>query len=101
TAFGEPVEPLESGEHDSVKEVVEIFDEEGQLVEEVPVGVHFVVNESTFEDDDEDWQGKGVRSWLTVWIHVGDMEGEDGFVFDLADSWALGSLRSAEHASEL
>ena len=92
TVFGEPVEPLESGEHNSVKEVVEIFDEEGRLVEEVPIGVHFVVNESTFEDDDEDWQGKGVRSWLTVWIQVGDMEGEDGFVFDLADSWALGSL---------
>src|SRR5699024_5610036 len=92
TAFGEPVEPLERGEHDSVKEVVEIVDEERHLVEEGPVGVRFVVNESSFQDEDEGWQGEGVRSWLTVWIQVGDMEGEDGFVFDLADSWARGSL---------
>lgn len=91
TVFGEPVENLEDGAHSSPN-VVEIFDKDGELVDEVLVSVHFVVNESIFEDDDEDWRGEGVRSWLTVWIQAGDTEDEDGFVVDLADSWALGSL---------
>lgn len=91
TAFGESVDSLADGAHSSA-DVVEVFDEDGELLEEVPVGVHFVVSESTFDDDDEDWRGEGVRSWLTVWIQAGDVEGEDGFAVDLADSWALGSL---------
>lgn len=91
TAFGEPVGPLDDGANGR-ESVVEIHDKDGELVEEVPVSVHFVVNESTFEDEDEDWEGEGIRSWLTVWIQTGEAEDESGFAVDLADSWAVGSL---------
>lgn len=100
TAFGEPVGELEGeGEGTTVTDVLEVPDTEGGLGEEIPVSVHFVVNESNFEDEDPDWEGTGARSWLTAWVQVGDPEDDNGFAVDLADSWALGSAHVSESGS--
>lgn len=89
TAFGEPVAGFD-GDH-MVEETLEVLDEEGETLSEVPVSVRFLVNEHVFEDEDEDWEGQGIRSSLTVWVQVGDPELENGFAVDFADSWAIGS----------
>ncbi|WP_088177555.1 hypothetical protein [Nocardiopsis xinjiangensis] len=97
TAFGEPVRELEQGgEGTTVTDVLEVPDTEGGPGEEIPVSVHFVVNESNFEDEDPEWEGEGARSWLTVWVQVGEPGEENGFAVELADSWALGSTHVSE-----
>lgn len=94
TAFGVPVGPL-GPDGAVVEDVLELFDEDGGVALSVPVSVRFVVNETTFEDEDASWDGEGVRSWMTVWVQVGDAEDEQGFAVDFADSWALGSTYDA------
>lgn len=97
TAFGEPVGKLERGdEGTTVADVLEVPGTDGGETEQVPVSVRFVVNESTFEDEDPEWDGTGARSWLTAWVQVGDPDDDNGFAVDLADSWALGSTHSSE-----
>ncbi|WP_239647017.1 hypothetical protein [Nocardiopsis salina] len=97
TAFGEPVGKLERGEEDTtVADVLEVPGAEGGEAEEVPVSVRFVVNESTFEDEDPEWDGTGARSWLTAWVQIGDPDDDNGFAVDLADAWALGSTHGSE-----
>ncbi|MBE2998805.1 hypothetical protein IDM40_08825 [Nocardiopsis sp. HNM0947] len=97
TAFGEPVGKLERGEEGTtVTDVLEVPGEGGGEPEEVPVSVRFVVNESTFEDEDPEWDGTGARSWLTAWVQVGDADEDNGFAVDLADSWALGSTHASD-----
>lgn len=100
TAFGEPVGELELGEEGvTVADVLEVPDADGGPGEEIPVSVHFVVNESEFEDEDAEWEGNGARSWLTAWVQVGAPEEDHGFAVDLADSWALGSTHVSESGS--
>jgi len=94
TAFGVPVGPVGT-DGVVVEDVLELFDEKGDVALSVPVSVRFVVNETTFEDEDADWEGMGVRSWMTAWIQVGDTEEEQRFAVDFADSWALGSAYAA------
>lgn len=89
TAFGEPVVGFD-GDH-LAEETLEVLDEEGETLAEVPVSVRFLVNEHAFDDDDEAWEGEGVRSSLTVWVQVGAPELGQGFAVDFADSWAIGS----------
>ncbi len=91
TAFGEPVAGFD-GDH-VVEERLEVLDEDGGTVAEVPVSVRFLVNEHVFEDEYKDWEGQGIRSSLTVWVQVGDRGAENGFAVDFADSWAIGSTR--------
>lgn len=100
TAFGEPVDELERGsEGTTVTDVLEVPDTEGGPGEKVPVSVHFAVNESDFEDEDPEWEGEGARSWLTASVQVGAPEQDNGFVVELADSWALGSTHVSENGS--
>ncbi|MEE2039425.1 hypothetical protein Q8791_19585 [Nocardiopsis sp. CT-R113] len=94
TAFGVPVGPVGT-DGVVVEDVLELFDEKGDVALSVPVSVRFVANETTFEDEDADWDGKGIRSWMTAWVQVGDPEEEQGFAVDFADSWALGSTYAA------
>ncbi|GAA0975457.1 hypothetical protein GCM10009551_008980 [Nocardiopsis tropica] len=94
TAFGVPVGPV-GADGVVVEDVIELFDESGDVALEVPVSVRFVVNEATFEDEDAEWDGKGIRSWMTVWVQVGAPEEEKEFAVDFADSWALGSTYAA------
>ena len=97
TAFGEPVGELErGGESTTVADVLEVPGTDGGPGEKIPVSVHFVVNESEFEDEDAEWEGQGARSWLTAWVQIGDPEEDNGFAVDLADSWALGSTHVSE-----
>ncbi|WP_241480275.1 hypothetical protein [Nocardiopsis halotolerans] len=95
TAFGTPVEPLGPGDEGVVaEEVLEVFDEEGEVALEVPVSIRFEVSETTFQDEDQDWDGQGIRSWMTVWVQVGGSGKGKGFAVDFADSWALGSVHT-------
>jgi hypothetical protein len=96
TAFGEPVVGFD-GDH-VAEETLEVLDEKGEALAEVPVSIRFLSNEYTFEDEDEDWEGEGTRSSLTVWVQVGDPGLENGFAVDFADSWAIGSTRVAATA---
>jgi hypothetical protein len=96
TAFGVPVGPLdESGDGAVAEEVLEVFDEDGDVVLEVPVRIRLEANETAFQDQDEDWRGQGIRSWMTVWVQVGEAGREKGFAVDFADAWALGSTYAA------
>ena len=92
TAFGVPVPDFE--DEYVVEEALEVFDSDGVTVDEVPVGIRFLVQESTFEDDQEDWEGQGVRAALTVWVQVGDPEDGNGFTIDFANVWAVGSTHA-------
>lgn len=96
TAFGEPVTGF-NGDH-TVQETLEVLDDQGGTAAEVPVSIRFLVNEHTFDDENEDWDGEGVRSSLTVWIQVGDPRLDNGFAVDFADSWAIGSTHIAAGA---
>jgi hypothetical protein len=89
TAFGVPVGPVDA-DGVTVDHTLDVLDDEGEVVETVPVSVRFAATEATFEDGDRDWTGKGVRTALTVWIQVGEDE-EDALGVDFADAWALGS----------
>ncbi|NYJ35721.1 hypothetical protein [Nocardiopsis aegyptia] len=89
TAFGVPVGPVDA-EGVTVDDTLEVLGEDGEVLETVPVSVRFEATEATFDDQDEDWTGEGVRTALTVWIQVGDDE-EDVLGVDFADAWALGS----------
>ncbi|MDE3724698.1 hypothetical protein PWG71_25205 [Nocardiopsis sp. N85] len=92
TAFGVPLEPLEdAGDGYVVEDVLVVLDEEGEVIEEVPVAVRFLRTQETFDDQDPDWRGQGTRSRLTVSVRVGDADDGNGFAVDFADSWALGS----------
>lgn len=101
SAFGTPVDQLDTdGDGQAVKDHVRVLDDEGALVEEVPVSVRFLANETTFEDEDEDWVGEGIRASLTAWVQVGDPEDDTGFAVDFADSWAIGSIHDMADAPE-
>ncbi|WP_051049605.1 hypothetical protein [Nocardiopsis ganjiahuensis] len=89
TAFGEPL--VGFGGERLVEETLEVLDQDGEALAEVPVSVRFLVNEYAFEDEDDDWEGEGIRSSLTVWVQVGDPGVENGFAVNFADSWAIGS----------
>ncbi|MGW5875191.1 hypothetical protein ACWFMI_01380 [Nocardiopsis terrae] len=93
TAFGEPVADFD-GDHLS-EETLEVLDEEGGTLTEVPVSVRFLANEDVFDDEEDAWDGKGVQSSLTVWVQVGDPELENGFVVDFADTRAVGSTHGS------
>ena len=93
TAFGEPVVGFD-GDH-LAEETLEVLDDRGEPAAEVPVSIRFLVNEHTFDDENEDWDGKGIRSSLTVWVQVGDPGLDNGFAVDFADSWAIGSTHVA------
>lgn len=96
TAFGVPAGPVgESDDGIVVEEVLEVLDEDGDTALEVPVHIRFEANETTFQDRDEDWDGQGIRSWMTVWVQVGEAGQEKGFAVDFADAWALGSTYAA------
>ncbi|WP_307851341.1 hypothetical protein [Nocardiopsis sp. MG754419] len=94
TAFGAALPEFED-DH-LAQETLEVIDTDGATVDEVPVGVRFIEHESTFEDDQEDWEGEGVRSALTVWVQIGDPEDENGFAVDFADVWAIGSTHAVD-----
>ncbi|WP_235432123.1 hypothetical protein [Nocardiopsis sp. RV163] len=96
TAFGVSAGPLgKNADGTVVEEVLEVFDEDGDVALEVPVRIRFEANETTFRDQDEDWDGRGSRSWMTVWVQVGEVGRERGFAVDFADAWALGSTYAA------
>ncbi len=96
TAFGVSAGPLrKNADGTVVEEVLEVFDEDGDVALEVPVRIRFEANETTFQDQDEDWDGQGIRSWMTVWVQVGEVGQERGFAVDFADAWALGSTYAA------
>ncbi|MEU1715305.1 hypothetical protein [Nocardiopsis dassonvillei] len=96
TAFGVSAGPLgKNADGTVVAEVLEVFDEDGDVALEVPVRIRFEANETTFRDQDEDWDGRGSRSWMTVWVQVGEVGQERGFAVDFADAWALGSTYAA------
>lgn len=96
TAFGAPVPGIEDEEDEYVaEEILEVFDADGETIDEVPVSIRFLVQESTFEDDHEDWEGQGIRSALTVWVQVGAPQDGNGFAIDFADVWAIGSTHAA------
>ena len=99
SAFGVTVDPLRPGRAQVVEDVLEVMDEEGRTVLEVPVAVHFARIQESFDDEDPDWQGKGSRSRLNVTVHIGGTGGEGGFSVDFADSWALGSTYAAGSGS--
>lgn len=96
TAFGKPVLGFD-GDH-LAEETLEVLDDEGETLAEVPVSVRFLVNEHAFDDDDEAWEGEGIRSSLTVWVQVGDPGLDNGFAVDFADSWAIGSTHISGEA---
>lgn len=97
TAFGTSVGPLEAGGDRLVaRDLLEVVDEDGDVVLQVPVSVRFAAAETAFGDEDPDWEGRGSRSWMTVWVQVGEPREEKGFAVDFADSWALGSTRAAD-----
>ncbi|MFE9243179.1 hypothetical protein [Nocardiopsis sp. NPDC006938] len=96
SAFGVPVADFD-GDH-RVEETLEVLDERGDTRAEVPVSIRFVAVSEAFDDEDEDWEGEGVRSALTVSVVVGDPELGQGFTADLADSWAIGSTHIAPEA---
>lgn len=96
TAFGEPVVDFD-GDH-LVEETLEILDEKGGTLAEVPVSVRFVASSDAFDDEDEDWEGEGVRSSLSVLVQVGDPEQARAFAVDFADAWAIGSTHIAPDA---
>ncbi|MBB5493357.1 hypothetical protein HNR07_004494 [Nocardiopsis metallicus] len=96
TAFGEPVVGFD-GDH-LAEDTLEVLDDQGDTTVEVPVSIRFLVNEHDFDDENEDWEGEGIRSSLTVWVQVGDPELGYGFSVDFADSWALGSTHAAATA---
>ena len=78
-----------------------VYDEDsGDVLDEVPVSVRFLVNEAGFEDEDEDWVGEGIRSSLTVWVQVGEPDRDSGFAVDFADSWAVGSTHVSATKSD-
>ncbi|WP_236567945.1 MULTISPECIES: hypothetical protein [unclassified Nocardiopsis] len=88
SAFGVDLGPLRpGGDGVVVRDLLEVFDAEGDVVSEVPVSVTFAVGENTFGDQDPDWEGQGVRSWLSVRVQIGETDFSMGF----ADSWALAS----------
>ncbi|RKS06126.1 hypothetical protein DFP74_1749 [Nocardiopsis sp. Huas11] len=89
TAFGVPVGSVDQ-DGVTVEDTLEILGEDGDVLETVPVSVRFAATEATFDDEDRDWTGKGVRTALTVWIQVGE-DVEDVLSVDFADAWALGS----------
>lgn len=91
SAFGVPVGELRSGRAHVVEDVLEIMDEDGETVQEVPVAVHFARVQETFDDEDPDWRGEGSRSRLSVTVSVGAAGDGNGFSIDFADAWALGS----------
>ncbi|WP_223830412.1 hypothetical protein [Nocardiopsis quinghaiensis] len=95
SAFGTSLGPLQAG-GDGVlaRDLLEVFDEDGDVALQVPVSVRFVAGETAFGDEDPDWEGRGSRSWMTVWVQVGEPEEEKGFAMDFADSWVLGSVRA-------
>jgi hypothetical protein len=93
TAFGEPVVGFD-GDH-LAEDTLEVLDDQGETTAEVPVSIRFLANEHTFDDENEDWDGEGIRSSLTVWVQVGDPELDNGFAVDFADSWAIGSTHIA------
>lgn len=95
-AFGVPVDPLRPGRAQVVEDVLEVVDEEGETVLEVPVAVHFASVQETFDDEDPDWRGQGARSRLSVTVNVGEAEDGNGLTVDFADSWALGSTYAAD-----
>ncbi|WP_431872882.1 hypothetical protein [Nocardiopsis eucommiae] len=96
TAFGEPVTGFD-GDH-LAEETLEVLDERGRTLVEVPVSVRFVTSADTFDDVDEDWEGEGVRSSFSVSVRVGDPALGQGFTVDFADSWAIGSTHIAADA---
>ncbi len=96
TASGEAVNDFE-GDH-LAEETLEVLDERGRTLVEVPVSVRFVTSSGTFDDEDEDWEGEGVRSSFSVSVQVGDPELGQGFTVDFADSWAIGSTHIAADA---
>ncbi|QRN81006.1 MAG: hypothetical protein JK586_05785 [Nocardiopsis sp. BM-2018] len=98
TAFGEPVVGFD-GDH-LAESTLEVLDGQGETTAEVPVSIRFLVNEHDFDDANEDWEGEGIRSSLTVWVQVGDPELGNGFAVDFADSWAIGSTRIAATAPD-
>lgn len=96
TAFGVALGPLEAGgDGVVVEDLLEVFDQNGDVVLEVPVSVTFAAHETAFADDDPDWEGRGVRSRMTVWVQVGEDEEEQGFAVEFADAWAVGSVHAA------
>lgn len=99
SAFGVPVDPLRPGRAQVVEDVLEVMDEEGETVLEVPVAVHFARVQETFDDEDPDWRGQGSRSRLSVTVSVGDADDDNGFSVDFADSWSLGSTYAAGSGS--
>ncbi|MFL1379052.1 MULTISPECIES: hypothetical protein [unclassified Nocardiopsis] len=95
SAFGVPVDQVRPGRAQVVEDVLEVMDEDGETVLEVPVAVHFARVQETFDDEDPDWRGQGARSRLSVTVSVGDTADHNGFSVDFADSWALGSTYAA------
>ncbi len=96
TAFGVELGPLEAdGDGVVVEDLLEVFDQDGDVVLEVPVSVTFAVHETVFDDDDPDWEGRGVRNRMTVWVQVGEDEEDQGLVVELADAWAVGSVHTS------
>jgi hypothetical protein len=95
SAFGGPVDQVRPGRAQVVEDVLEVMDEDGKTVLEVPVAVHFARVQETFDDEDPDWRGQGARSRLSVTVSVGDAADHNGFSVDFADSWALGSTYAA------
>ncbi|MCY9786199.1 hypothetical protein KIK06_20095 [Nocardiopsis sp. EMB25] len=94
TASGVELEGVEDTENGYVvDDSVAFLDADGSVIEEVGVSVGIAINEATFEDGDEGWDGRGVRSWLTVWVQVGEADEEDGdrLVVDFAETRVLGS----------
>lgn len=101
TAFGAAVGTLEAGDEGLLaQDVLEVFDEGGEVALEVPVSVRFAARETAFQDEDSDWEGEGVHSWMSVWVQVGEAEEEQGFAVDFADSWTLGSVYASEAPPE-
>lgn len=89
TAFGVPVGPVGAAGV-AVDDTLEVLDDDGDVLRTVPVSVRFAATEASFDDEDQDWTGEGVRTALTVWVQVGEDE-EDVLSVDFADAWALGS----------
>ncbi|WP_232832075.1 hypothetical protein [Nocardiopsis sp. FIRDI 009] len=91
SASGVELEEVEDAENGYVvDDRVAFLAPDGSVIDEVVVRVGIAVNEAVFEDEDEDWDGRGVRSWLTVWVQVGEEDG-DRLVVDFAEARVLGS----------
>ncbi|MFJ6017911.1 hypothetical protein ACIQFP_01055 [Nocardiopsis alba] len=98
TAFGRTVPDFE--DEYVAEEVLEVFDKNGRVVEEVPVSVRFLPDEASFDDEHEKGRGEGIRSSLTVSVQVGDPEDENGFVVDFAETRASGFGRDGVSGEE-